>query len=246
MCVAFPVSWIRLASNSQSPQHYYSGLLLNNMEGWVAEILIWVENVFSQFHVDTLKLDKLRQFSWSGRDPSSSSQLQRAGEAAADCDSSIHFLSTSSYSGASSFTNLKRKENPKFSSAENTSTHALADRAGGQRSNDTAVDTPHTCLSRIGSDVQYTPMEQQYLAIKAKHPDAVLFMECGYKYRFFGQDAEIASKVLNIGCFPDHNFNSGSIPVHRLNVHIRRLVCMELKCPTVCVIWMPTVLGGCL
>ena len=72
-------------------------------------------------------------------------------------------------------------------------------------------------------------MEQQYLAIKAKHPDAVLFMECGYKYRFFGEDAEIASKVLNIGCFPDHNFKSGSIPVHRLNVHIRRLACTVHK-----------------
>ena len=72
---------------------------------------------------------------------------------------------------------------------------------------------------------QYTPMEQQYLSIKAKHPDAVLFIECGYKYRFFGADAEVASKVLNIGCNLDHNFYTGSIPVHRLNVHIRRSVC---------------------
>ena len=67
-------------------------------------------------------------------------------------------------------------------------------------------------------------MEQQYLSIKARHPDAVLFMECGYKYRFFGEDAKIASKVLNICCNPDHNFYSGSIPVHRLNIHIRRSV----------------------
>ena len=67
-------------------------------------------------------------------------------------------------------------------------------------------------------------MEQQYLSIKAKYPDAILFIECGYKYRFFGEDAEVASKVLKIGCFPSCNFNTGSIPVHRLNVHIRRSV----------------------
>ena len=72
--------------------------------------------------------------------------------------------------------------------------------------------------------VRYTPLEQQFLAIKAKYPDTLLFVECGYKYRFFGEDAEIASKVLHIGCFPDHNFKTGSIPVHRLNVHIRRYV----------------------
>ena len=70
----------------------------------------------------------------------------------------------------------------------------------------------------------YTPMEQQYLSIKANYSDAVLFIECGYKYRFFGEDAQIASRVLNIGCNLDHNFYTGSIPVHRLNIHIRRSV----------------------
>lgn len=71
---------------------------------------------------------------------------------------------------------------------------------------------------------QYTPLEQQYIAIKAQYPDAVLFVECGYKYRFLGEDAEVASKILNIGCFEDHNFYTASIPVHRLHVHLRRYV----------------------
>lgn len=39
---------------------------------------------------------------------------------------------------------------------------------------------------------KYTPLEQQYLEIKNKHPSAVLFVECGYKYRFFGEDAEVS------------------------------------------------------
>ena len=42
--------------------------------------------------------------------------------------------------------------------------------------------------------VKYTPLEQQFMAIKEKYQDAILFVECGYKYRFFGEDAEV-SKV---------------------------------------------------
>ncbi|KAK7115963.1 DNA mismatch repair protein Msh3-like [Littorina saxatilis] len=79
------------------------------------------------------------------------------------------------------------------------------------------------------SQVKYTPLEQQYMAIKEQYSDAVLLVECGYKYRFFGQDAEIAAEVLKIFCHPDHNFVTASIPVHRLFVHIRRLVAAGYK-----------------
>ena len=34
-----------------------------------------------------------------------------------------------------------------------------------------------------------TPMEKQVLEIKAKHPDTLLVVEVGYKFRFFGEDA---------------------------------------------------------
>ncbi|KAI9238745.1 MAG: muts domain V-domain-containing protein [Podila humilis] len=70
----------------------------------------------------------------------------------------------------------------------------------------------------------YTPLEQQYLEIKEQYPDAILCIEVGYKFRFFGHDAEIASKELSIAHFMDHNFYTASIPTHRLNVHVRRLV----------------------
>ncbi len=83
---------------------------------------------------------------------------------------------------------------------------------------------------------QYTPLQQQYLSIKSSHPDAVLFIECGYKYKFFGEDAVTASKVLKIGCFTDHNLKTGSIPVYRLNVHLRRWVRVGASgCMCVCV-----------
>ncbi|XP_078252687.1 DNA mismatch repair protein Msh3 [Rhinoraja longicauda] len=75
----------------------------------------------------------------------------------------------------------------------------------------------------------YTPLELQFLEIKKQHRDAVLCVECGYKYRFFGDDAEIAARELNIYCHPDHNFMTASIPVYRLFVHVRRLVAKGYK-----------------
>ncbi|GFO14525.1 DNA mismatch repair protein msh3 [Plakobranchus ocellatus] len=76
---------------------------------------------------------------------------------------------------------------------------------------------------------KYTPLEQQVVDIKTQRPDALLCIECGYKYRFFGEDAEIAAKVLKIYCHLDHNFMTASIPTHRLFVHVRRLVAAGYK-----------------
>ncbi|XP_073535360.1 DNA mismatch repair protein Msh3 isoform X2 [Phyllobates terribilis] len=75
----------------------------------------------------------------------------------------------------------------------------------------------------------YTPLEEQYMEIKEKYKEAILCVECGYKYRFFGEDAEIAARELNIYCHLDHNFMTASIPTHRLFVHVRRLVAKGFK-----------------
>uniref|UniRef100_A0A672ZEF6 DNA mismatch repair protein MSH3 n=1 Tax=Sphaeramia orbicularis TaxID=375764 RepID=A0A672ZEF6_9TELE len=83
--------------------------------------------------------------------------------------------------------------------------------------------TDSSAPSRRAKSV-YTPLEQQVIQLKQKHKDALLAVECGYKYRFFGDDAEIAAKELNIVCHLDHNFMTCSIPTHRLFVHVRRLV----------------------
>ncbi|XP_034870642.1 DNA mismatch repair protein Msh3 isoform X3 [Mirounga leonina] len=37
----------------------------------------------------------------------------------------------------------------------------------------------------------YTPLELQYIELKQQQKDAILCVECGYKYRFFGEDAEV-------------------------------------------------------
>ena len=99
-------------------------------------------------------------------------------------------------------------------------------KAGGEKEATVSGDVispSHTKLAPKGrSRAQYTPLEQQFMAIKTSHPDAVLFVECGYRYRFFGEDAELAAKVLKISCYPDHNFVTASIPTFRLNIHLRR------------------------
>ena len=77
------------------------------------------------------------------------------------------------------------------------------------------------------SKVKYTPLEQQVLDIKRRHPDLLLFFEVGYKFRFFGSDAEVAAKHLDIIAHPSPTASqllNASIPTFRLLVHLRRLV----------------------
>ncbi|MCJ1278903.1 Mismatch repair protein msh3 [Puttea exsequens] len=82
-----------------------------------------------------------------------------------------------------------------------------------------------------------TPMEKQFLEIKRKHLDTILIVEVGYKFKFFGEDARVAAKELSIVCisgkfrYDEHpseahldRFASASVPVHRLHVHVKRLV----------------------
>lgn len=82
-----------------------------------------------------------------------------------------------------------------------------------------------------------TPLEEQYLDIKRKNLDAILIVEVGYKFKFFGEDSRIAAKELGIMCIPgkfrydEHaseahldRFATASVPVHRLHVHVKRLV----------------------
>lgn len=45
---------------------------------------------------------------------------------------------------------------------------------------------------------QYTPMIQQYLAIKRDYPDTFLFFRLGDFYELFFEDAVVASRELEI------------------------------------------------
>ncbi|CAN1264854.1 DNA mismatch repair protein MSH3 [Linum perenne] len=84
-------------------------------------------------------------------------------------------------------------------------------------------------LNPQSSIQNYTPLEQQVVELKSKYPDVILMIEVGYKYRFFGEDAGVASRVLGIYAHVNHNFLTASIPTVRLNVHVRRLVSAGYK-----------------
>ncbi|XP_050222033.1 DNA mismatch repair protein MSH3 isoform X2 [Mercurialis annua] len=92
--------------------------------------------------------------------------------------------------------------------------------------------SPETSIKPPSSscpNIKYTPLEQQVVNLKTKYPDVLLMIEVGYKYRFFGPDAQIAATVLGIYAHKDHNFMTASIPTYRLNVHVRRLVSAGYK-----------------
>jgi DNA mismatch repair protein MutS len=73
-----------------------------------------------------------------------------------------------------------------------------------------------------------TPMMRQYLAIKARHPDAILFYRMGDFYEMFLRDAELAAPLLDIALTtrdrgkPDAVPMCG-VPVHSAEPYVKRL-----------------------
>lgn len=75
----------------------------------------------------------------------------------------------------------------------------------------------------------YTPLEHQILALQRAHPGMVLLIEVGYKFKFYGNDAHLASQALNIACFREKNLDAAMIPVPRMAVHVKRLLALGHK-----------------
>jgi len=103
---------------------------------------------------------------------------------------------------------------------ENGSSRFSKFAAKGSRSSSTSTSKSTT----PNSSVKYTPLEQQVIALKKANPGVLLAVEVGYKYKFFEEDAQTASKVLNIACFPQQHMLTSSIPTHRIEIHTRRLL----------------------
>ncbi|XP_010781534.1 DNA mismatch repair protein Msh3-like [Notothenia coriiceps] len=71
---------------------------------------------------------------------------------------------------------------------------------GGVRFADLSPPSDSNAPSKRSKKV-FTPLEQQVIQLKQQHPDALLAVECGYKYRFFGEDAVVrTASVLLCGC----------------------------------------------
>ncbi|KZT24115.1 hypothetical protein NEOLEDRAFT_1068081 [Neolentinus lepideus HHB14362 ss-1] len=75
----------------------------------------------------------------------------------------------------------------------------------------------------------WTELEHQVAKLKELHPGILLMIEVGYKYVFWGEDAQIASNELGIVCYPKGNFLKASIPVERRDVHLKKLLAQGHK-----------------
>ncbi|MFK2819424.1 DNA mismatch repair protein MutS [Flavobacteriaceae sp. LMIT009] len=74
-----------------------------------------------------------------------------------------------------------------------------------------------------------TPLMQQYNAIKAKYPDAMLLFRVGDFYETFGKDAVKASKILGIiltkrGAGSESETELAGFPHHSINTYLPKLV----------------------
>src|SRR5919201_236123 len=74
-----------------------------------------------------------------------------------------------------------------------------------------------------------TPMMEQYLAIKAAHPDCLLFYRMGDFYELFFADAEIASRALGImltkrGKHLGADIPMCGVPIERADEYLHRLI----------------------
>ncbi|RXW20992.1 hypothetical protein EST38_g4863 [Candolleomyces aberdarensis] len=74
------------------------------------------------------------------------------------------------------------------------------------------------------SGKSYTPLELQVRQLKIDNPGTVLMIEVGYRYKFFGDDAKVADRELGMVSFPDRNYVVASIPTHRRDVHLKKLL----------------------
>src|SRR5512147_1332155 len=79
------------------------------------------------------------------------------------------------------------------------------------------------------SNEDITPIRKQYLEIKRQYPDAILFFRLGDFYETFDQDAETASRELDI-VLTSRNVAKGSrvpmagIPYHAVENYLARLI----------------------
>jgi DNA mismatch repair protein MSH3 len=97
-----------------------------------------------------------------------------------------------------SIANIKRRN---WQITEETAQLDEEDAEGADEEEDVPVPTKGT-RRKGGKTGKLTPMELQMLEIKRKHMDAILIIEVGYKFKFFGEDARIAAKELGIVCIP--------------------------------------------
>src|SRR5690348_15624836 len=81
------------------------------------------------------------------------------------------------------------------------------------------------------SAVPHTPMMQQYLRLKAQHPDILMFYRMGDFYELFYDDAEKGSRLLDLtlttrGQSAGAPIRMAGVPVHSVEQYLAKLVKM--------------------
>ena len=74
-----------------------------------------------------------------------------------------------------------------------------------------------------------TPMMEQYFRLKRSHPDALLFFRLGDFYEMFYEDAEVASKVLDIALTSRQKVPMCGVPYHAVNSYLAKLLRQGFK-----------------
>ena len=87
----------------------------------------------------------------------------------------------------------------------------------------TSIDFEAAAISR------HTPMMQQYLRIKAQHPEMLLFYRMGDFYEMFFDDAERAARLLDItlttrGASAGEPIKMAGVPYHAVDQYLAKLV----------------------
>jgi DNA mismatch repair protein MutS len=93
----------------------------------------------------------------------------------------------------------------------------------------TASRGPDAPAPSAGEDARVTPLMEQYVEIKAAHPDCLLFYRMGDFYELFFEDAEVASRALGIvltkrGKHRGADIPMCGVPVHRADEYLHRLI----------------------
>jgi DNA mismatch repair protein MutS len=84
------------------------------------------------------------------------------------------------------------------------------------------------------SALRLTPMRRQYLALKRRHPDAILFFRLGDFYETFDDDAQLTARVLHL-TLTSREVGKGQrvpmagVPYHAADAYIARLIAAGYK-----------------
>ncbi|TMH00050.1 MAG: DNA mismatch repair protein MutS, partial [Betaproteobacteria bacterium] len=75
----------------------------------------------------------------------------------------------------------------------------------------------------------HTPMMQQYLRVKAEHPDKLVFYRMGDFYEMFYDDAERASRLLDLtlttrGASAGAPIKMAGVPYHAVDQYLAKLI----------------------